>query len=114
MKNPAASDAILRKLRKACASLPNSTETVSFGHPTFQVQGKTYAVLEEYKGDLSICFKVEKSVQGVFLEDPRFYRTPYTGKHGWVSLKVHAAPLDWKEIGELLAGSHELAGKKGR
>jgi predicted DNA-binding protein (MmcQ/YjbR family) len=114
MKNPAASDAILRKLRKACASLPNSTETVSFGHPTFQVQGKTYAVLEEYKGDLSICFKVEKSVQGVFLEDPRFYRTPYTGKHGWVSLKVHAAPLDWKEIGELLAGSHELAGKKAR
>jgi hypothetical protein len=27
---------------------------------------------------------------------------------GWVSLKVHAAPLDWKEIGELLAGSHQL------
>lgn len=112
MKKSATPEAILRILRKACAGLPNSTETVTFGHPTFQVKGKTYAVLEEYKGDLSICFKVEKSLQGVFLEDPRFYRTPYTGKHGWVSLKVHAAPLDWKEIGELLAGSRELVGAR--
>jgi predicted DNA-binding protein (MmcQ/YjbR family) len=114
MKKSAASDAILRKLRKACASLPNSTETITFGHPTFKVKSKTYAVLEEYKGDLSICFRVEKTIQGVFLEDPRFYRTPYIGKHGWVSLKVHAAPLDWNEIGELLAGSHELTGNKAR
>ena len=112
MKKPAASDAILRKLRKACASLSDTTETITFGHPTFQVKGKTYAVLEEYKGELSLCVKVEKPVQGVFLEDPRFYRTPYTGKHGWVSLKVHAAPLDWKEIGELLAGSHELVANR--
>jgi len=106
-------DEILRRLRKTCKALPDSAETLTFGHPTFQVKGKTYAVLEEYKGDLSICFKVEKSVQGVFLEDPRFYRTPYSGKHGWVSLKVYAASLDWKEIGELVAGSHKLVGRQG-
>jgi predicted DNA-binding protein (MmcQ/YjbR family) len=105
---------ILRRLRKISADLPDSAETLTFGHPTFQVAGKTYAVFEEYKGDLSICFKVEKSVQGVFLEDPRFYRTPYSGKHGWVSLKVYAAVLDWKEIGEFVAGSHELVAKKSR
>jgi predicted DNA-binding protein (MmcQ/YjbR family) len=78
------------------------------------VNGKTYAVLEEYKGELSICFRVEKSVQDVFLDDPRFYRTPYIGKHGWVSLKVYAAPLDWNEIGELLAGSRELVAARTR
>ena len=90
-------------------ALPDSTETVSFGHPTFQVKGRTFAVLEEYKGDLSICLKVGESMQGIFVADPRFYRTPYIGKHGWVSLKVYAAPLDWDEIDELLLGSHELA-----
>jgi len=81
---------------------------MSFGHPTFKVQGKTFAVFEEYKGGLSICIKVGKNLQGVFLADPRFYLTPYVGKHSWVSLKVYSAPLDWDEIDELLKGSHEL------
>jgi len=38
------SDSILRRLRKGCMGLPDATETVSFGHPTFQVNGKTFAV----------------------------------------------------------------------
>ena len=101
-------DAILQRLRKSCMALPGTTETVTFGHPTFQVKGKTYAVFEEYKGELSICVKVEKSVQDIFLADPRFYRTPYSGKHGWISLKVYAGPLVWKEIDELLKCSQGL------
>jgi predicted DNA-binding protein (MmcQ/YjbR family) len=105
-------DSILRRLRKGCMALPDATETVSFGHPTFQVNGKAFAVLEEYKGELSICVKVGTNVQGVFLADNRFYRTPYIGKHGWISLKVHAAPLDWDEIYELLKGSHGLVNVK--
>ena len=105
----ASPDSILRQLRKRCMALPFATEAVSFGHPTFQVKGKTFAVLEDYKGDLSICLKVGKNMQGILVADPRFYRTPYIGKHGWVSLKVYAAPLDWNEIDELLMGSHELA-----
>src|SRR5262249_58405566 len=60
-------DEILQRLRKACIALTGTTETVTFGHPAFQVNGKTYAVLETYKGELSICFRVEKSVQDVFL-----------------------------------------------
>ena len=52
--------------------------------------------------------KVEKELQELFLADARFFRTPYVGKHGWVTLKVHAAPLDWDEIRELLAGSYRL------
>jgi len=52
--------------------------------------------------------KVGKDLQDVFLRDPRFYRTPYIGKHGWVSLKVRAAPLKWDEIRELLAVSRQL------
>ena len=46
-------------------------------------------------------------MQGVFLDDVRFYKTPYIGKHGWVSLKV-AGKLNWKEIAELAKGSYQL------
>jgi len=63
-------------------------------------------VLEEYKGDFSLCILVGLPLQGVFLKDPRFYKTPYIGKKGWVSLKLHAAPLDWKEIEQLIKASY--------
>ena len=95
-------------MRKICLALEGTEEKVTHGHPSFATPKGIYAVLEEYKGDLSICVKVGKESQGVFLEDPRFYMTPYIGKHGWVSLKVHAAPLQWKEIAELLRGSYLL------
>lgn len=99
---------ILNKLRKVCLGLPKAAETVTFGHPAFQVQGKTFAVLEEHKGELGICLKVGTLLQGVFLDDPRFFRTPYIGKHGWVTLRVHAAPLNWREIRGLVKGSYDL------
>ena len=102
----------LTKLRKICAELPEVNETVSFGHPTFQVAGKTFAVFEEYKGELGLALKVEKELQQVFLKDPRFYLTPYIGKHGWVTLRMEGMKLDWKEIRELVKGSHRLIASK--
>jgi predicted DNA-binding protein (MmcQ/YjbR family) len=104
---------ILERLRKICRDLVEATETVTFGHPTFQVNGKTFSVLEEYKSELGICVKVEKELQAIFLDDPRFLRTPYIGKHGWVTLKVYAAPLNWTEIKALVRGSYRLVAATG-
>jgi predicted DNA-binding protein (MmcQ/YjbR family) len=100
--------AILKKLREVSLSLANANETVTFGHPTFQIEKKTFAVLETYKGDLGICVKVGELLQDVFLKDARFFRTPYIGKYGWVTLRVYAAPLNWREIRELVKGSYLL------
>ena len=90
------------------------SETVTFGHPTFQAAGKTFAVLEEYNGELGIALKVGKLMQGVSLKDPRFFMTPYAGKHGWVTLRVQAAPLNSQEIRGLLDGSYHLVPAKNR
>ena len=103
---------LLTRLRKICSQLPDAIETVTFGHPTFQVKGKTFAVFELYKGAFGLALKVEMNLQGVFLKDPRFYRTPYIGKYGWVTLRMESRPLDWKEVGELVRGSYGLVLKK--
>jgi predicted DNA-binding protein (MmcQ/YjbR family) len=100
---------VLERLREICLALPGTEEVISYGHPAFKASGRIYAVLEEYNHELSLCVKVGKTLQDVFLKDPRFYRTPYIGQQGWVSLKIHAAPLHWNEIRELLAGSHQIA-----
>ena len=99
---------ILERLRKICFALADVDETITFGHPTFRVKDKMFAVLEEYKGELGICVKVEKELQGIFLDDSRFFRTPYIGKHGWVTLKVYAARLNWTEVKDLVRGSYRL------
>src|ERR1700731_899444 len=99
---------ILSRLRKICRALKGAEETVSFGHPTFRVDGKSFCVFEEYKGELGICVKGEPVLQGVFLNDPRFFRTPYIGKHGWVTLRVYAARLNWSEVKDLVKGSYLL------
>ena len=103
---PITEEAFLTRLRKICLPLTGTEEKLSHGHPSFATAKGAYAVLEEYRGDLSLCIKVGKEMQGVFLADPRFYRTPYIGHRGWVSLKLHAAPLDWTEIAELVKASH--------
>jgi predicted DNA-binding protein (MmcQ/YjbR family) len=99
---------LLTKLRKICDQMADVTETVSFGHPTFQVAGKTFAVFERYKGELGLAMKVEKELQAVFLKDSRFYLTPYIGKKGWVTLRMESNRVDWKEVRQLLKGSHRL------
>jgi predicted DNA-binding protein (MmcQ/YjbR family) len=57
--------------------------------------------------------KVGKKMQPVFLEDDRFYRTPYVGQHGWVSLRANTK-LDWTEIRGLVEGSYQLVHIKKR
>jgi len=97
---------ILERVRGLCMALPEATETRTFGNPTFQVTGKTFCVLETYRGEFSIAVKVGKTDQARFLGDPRFFRTPYVGRYGWVSLKCAAAPIDWDEVNVLMTASY--------
>lgn len=102
----------LERVRALSMALPEATETRTFGHPTFQITGKTFCVLETYRGEISIAVKVGKGNQSAFLRDARFFRTPYVGRYGWVSLRVDAAPLNWAEIQGLIEGSYRQIAPK--
>lgn len=105
MTNPKAAHANLRKI---CLALPNTEETYMWDHPHFHVRGKIFVSFSEYKGEWGISLKVGELMQGVFLNDPRFFRAPYVGKYGWVTLRLDAAPLNWTEIRGLVRGSYQL------
>ena len=104
-------DAFLKRLRKICLSLPEVKEVVTWGHPTFRAGKKDFAVYEEYKGRPCLAFQAGLAGQQALLGDPRFYRTPYIGNRGWMSLYVDQ-PLDWNEIRELLLHSYRLVALK--
>jgi len=100
--------AVLASLKKICLALPGTKLTYTWGHPHFRVGEKIFASFGEYKGEWVISLKVGKLMQGVFLSDPRFFYSPYVGKHGWVTLRVNAAPLNWPELRALIKGSYDL------
>ena len=103
---------VLERVRALCMALPEATETRTFGNPTFQITGKTFCVVESYRGEFSISVKVGKPSQAKWLRDSRFYRTPYVGRYGWVSLRVDAEPLNWTEVQELIEGSYRQIAPK--
>jgi predicted DNA-binding protein (MmcQ/YjbR family) len=103
---------VLDKLRRICLGLPDTEETYIWEHPHFRVRGKIFVSFGEYKGEWGITLKVGELMQGVFLDDPRFFRAPYVGKYGWVTLRAEAAPLIWTEIRELVKGSYQLVAPK--
>ena len=103
---------VLERVRALCLALPEATETRTFGNPAFQITGKSFCVLETYRGEYSISVKVGKGAQSRFLSDQRFYRTPYVGRYGWVSLRVDAAPLNWNEVQDLICGSYNQIAPK--
>lgn len=99
----------LEKFRTIAFALPEVAETESFGHPWFRAggpNGKLISVFGQEDGHWSLCFRASKAEQGIFLEDPRFVKTPYIGHHGWVSLKLPPAKPNWDEVAELLKMSY--------
>ena len=45
------------------------------------------------------------------IPDPRFYRAPYVGAHGWVSMRVEGV-RDWAEVRALVLESYRLIAPK--
>ena len=68
---------MLTRLRRLCLSLPETTETASWGHPNFKVRGRTFAVYELYRGRPCLAVKAAPGMQQILIDDERIYRTPY-------------------------------------
>ena len=98
---------MIARLRKICLALPEAAETTNFGHPFFRFNKKPFCVYHGTADQPAIAFKVMKGEQTMFLEDPRFFKTPHMHHNGWVSLRAQGK-LDWKEIAELVKVSYDL------
>jgi predicted DNA-binding protein (MmcQ/YjbR family) len=104
-------EAVLKRLRKVCLSLPETSETVKWGHPTFVAGHKMFAVLDEYGGRPCIAFRTDTPRQAELLRDPRFYAAPYAAAQGWVCMHADRR-INWRYVSELLRGSYRMAALK--
>jgi predicted DNA-binding protein (MmcQ/YjbR family) len=106
------STGLLEKLREICLSMPEAIEHVDgFGHNTFKVNGKSFVISGENEKGFSLSFKSDRETQEILLQEEHFYKTPYIGQHGWVSIQ-NPAEENWDELVDLLQEAYLRAAPK--
>jgi hypothetical protein len=94
---------VLRRIRAICLALPEVSERLSHGAPTFFVRGKKafLMVLTDHHGDgrFAIWCAAPTGMQSMLVEaDPeRFFVPPYVGHRGWLGVRLDRG-LHWDEL----------------
>ena len=93
----------LGRIRKICLGLPETSERLSHGAPTFFVRGKRpfVMVLTNHHGDrrFAIWCAAPEGMQSMLADaDPdKFFVPPYVGHRGWLGVMLHGK-VDWDEV----------------
>ena len=107
----------LREVRAACLALPEATERLSHGAPSFFVRDKQTFVMfhDDHHGDgkLAIWCAAAPGVQEelVETEPERFFRPPYVGHRGWLGVRLDVSP-DWDEVREIVTDAYRAVAPK--
>ena len=101
----------LEALRKLCLALPEVTERLSHGEPTWFVRGKKTFVMfanHHHNDRLAFwCAAPDGAQETLVNSDPeRFFRPPYVGPRGWLGVYLDVTGVDWDQIADLVADAY--------
>ncbi|MFG1945553.1 MmcQ/YjbR family DNA-binding protein [Nonomuraea sp. NPDC048826] len=107
----------LERLRAICLSLPEVTERLSHGEPTWFVRGKkTFVMYADHHHDDRLafwCAAPPGAQEELVAHDPiRFFRPPYVGHRGWLGVHLDVEGVDWDEIAELVTDAYRQIAPK--
>ncbi|WP_181771987.1 MmcQ/YjbR family DNA-binding protein [Amycolatopsis pittospori] len=110
------SDDPLNALRRLCLALPETTERLSHGEPTWFVRGKkTFVMYAGRHHDDKPAFwcpappGAQEELAGA--EPERFFRPPYVGHRGWLGVRLDV-DVDWAEIELIVTDAYRLVAPK--
>jgi predicted DNA-binding protein (MmcQ/YjbR family) len=103
----------IARLDAICLALPGATREDKGDHAIFCVRSRVFAYLmNNHHGDeiVSVSCKVLPGDAPRLVESDasKYYLPAYIGSRGWVGLRLDRATVNWAEVKELVAGSHEL------
>lgn len=103
----------LERLRGLCLDLPETTERLSHGEPTWFVRDKkVFVTYADHHHDDRLgfwCAAPPGAQDAMVASDPeRFFVPPYVGHRGWLGVRLDLpdVPVDWEEIAELVADAY--------
>ena len=108
---PAEREKVLEGLRNICLALPETSERLSHGAPTFFVRDKRafLMVMTDHHGDgrFAIWCAAAEGVQEMLVDADaeRFFRPPYVGHRGWLGMRLDRG-LDWEELAGIVEDAY--------
>lgn len=83
----------LTRVRNICLGLPEASEKLSHGEPTFFVRKKVFAMFannHHNDGRVALWLPVLPGIQQMLIDaDPqKFFKPPYVGVRGWVGIEL--------------------------
>jgi hypothetical protein len=107
----------LERLRGICLALPETTERLSHGEPTWFVRDKkvfvTYANRHHDERVGFWCAAPAGEQAALVAAAPaRYFRPPYVGARGWLGVRLDVDPLDWAEIAEIVREAYRQVAPK--
>ena len=98
---PPSDPAKIEQLRQLCLSLPEVTEKLSHGEPSWFVAGKQFVTTADHHHDDRLsawCAAPEGAQEMLVRANPkRFFRPPYVGHRGWLGVYLDVE-VDWGEV----------------
>ncbi|MDM5286761.1 MmcQ/YjbR family DNA-binding protein [Peribacillus frigoritolerans] len=105
-------EAMLDTVRNICLALPEADEHIDgFGHNTFKINGKSFVISGESEKGFSLSFKSDRETQELLLQKEKYFKTPYIGRHCWVSIQ-NPDREDWDELTYLIQEGYLRAAPK--
>lgn len=107
----------LEQLRRLCLALPEVTERVSHGEPTWFVRDKkVFVTFADHHHDDRLgfwCAAPPGAQEALVAADPeRYFRPPYVGHRGWLGVFLDVPNVDWGEISELVTDAYRVVAPK--
>jgi hypothetical protein len=83
----------LVRVRAICADLPETTEKMSHGEPTFFVNKKVYVMFannHHNDGYIAVYLPAAIGIQAMLIKasPEKFFRPPYVGVRGWFGIEL--------------------------
>ena len=100
----------LTRVRQICLALPEATEKIAWGSPTFRVRDRIFVMfVNDHHGDgrLAVWCNADRDAQVAIVEaDPRrFFVPPYVGPRGWIGIRLDRRP-SWAMVAALIEEGH--------
>ena len=109
------SETQLQRVRARCLALPETSERLSHGEPTWFVHNKVFVMFannHHQDGHIAVWLPVPPGMQAVLIEnDPEiFFKPPYVGVRGWVGIELER--ITDEDLSFYIQGAWELIAPK--
>jgi hypothetical protein len=83
----------LRRVRRICSALPEVTEKLSHGEPTFFVRKKVFTMFannHHNDGHIAVWIPAPPGMQAMLIKSSpqTYFKPPYVGVKGWIGIEL--------------------------